>query len=220
MIKMFGSVCIDAPASAVWERLARLGDIQLCAQPIRRSRCRGARHCSVSWDLMIGRSAVLFTQFECGQTDRNRTDKDNCWARRMPSRVVTSIAAVGGALVDRCPLVCPVQGSVGDAMGAILAREKELIGQRQGAVDRCRRSENVNQQSLAWARECRAESSAAAHRLRSALRQGKWPHGPESIQASQARASGCRPRAARRFHLVQTDDDAASLPRASPASTC
>lgn len=39
MIKMRGSVCIDAPAAAVWERLARIEDITLWAEPIRRVSC-------------------------------------------------------------------------------------------------------------------------------------------------------------------------------------
>ena len=41
MIKMRGSVCIDAPAAAVWDRLARIEDIKLWAEPIRRVTCDG-----------------------------------------------------------------------------------------------------------------------------------------------------------------------------------
>jgi hypothetical protein len=43
MIRMSGSVCIDAPAAAVWERLARLEDIKLWAEPIRRATCEAGR---------------------------------------------------------------------------------------------------------------------------------------------------------------------------------
>lgn len=39
MIRMRGSVCIDAPATEVWERLARIEDIKLWAEPIRRVTC-------------------------------------------------------------------------------------------------------------------------------------------------------------------------------------
>lgn len=41
MIRLSASVCIDAPATIVWERLARLEDIELWAEPIRRATCRG-----------------------------------------------------------------------------------------------------------------------------------------------------------------------------------
>lgn len=41
MIKVSASVCIDAPAVMVWERLAKLEDIQLWSEPIVRASCQG-----------------------------------------------------------------------------------------------------------------------------------------------------------------------------------
>ena len=41
MIKLFASVCIDAPAETVWARLAKLEDIQLWAEPVVWARCEG-----------------------------------------------------------------------------------------------------------------------------------------------------------------------------------
>jgi hypothetical protein len=43
MIRLSGSVCIDAPAAAVWEQLARLEDIKLWAEPIHRATCEAGR---------------------------------------------------------------------------------------------------------------------------------------------------------------------------------
>ena len=42
MIKLFASVCIEAPAEMVWARLAQLEDIQLWSEPVVRARCEGA----------------------------------------------------------------------------------------------------------------------------------------------------------------------------------
>jgi len=61
MIKMLGSVCIDAPAAAVWERLAKLEDIKLWAEPIRRASCEGGlsrgvgakRRCELAGNIVI-----------------------------------------------------------------------------------------------------------------------------------------------------------------------
>jgi hypothetical protein len=41
MIKLSTSVCINAPASVVWERLAALEDIQLWSEPVLRATCDG-----------------------------------------------------------------------------------------------------------------------------------------------------------------------------------
>jgi hypothetical protein len=43
MVKLFASVCIEAPAALVWERLARLEDIQLWSDAVLHARCEGAR---------------------------------------------------------------------------------------------------------------------------------------------------------------------------------
>jgi hypothetical protein len=60
MIKMSGSVCIDAPAAAVWDRLARIEDIKLWAEPVRRVTCEGAsrgvgaqRRCELTGNVVI-----------------------------------------------------------------------------------------------------------------------------------------------------------------------
>jgi hypothetical protein len=42
MIRLFGSVCIDAPAEVVWARLARLEDIRLWSEAVLDARCEGA----------------------------------------------------------------------------------------------------------------------------------------------------------------------------------
>ncbi len=39
MIKISASVCIDAPAAIVWERLANLEDIQLWSEPVLHAEC-------------------------------------------------------------------------------------------------------------------------------------------------------------------------------------
>jgi Polyketide cyclase / dehydrase and lipid transport len=41
VIKLFASVCIEAPAQAVWAQLAKLEDIQLWADPVVWARCEG-----------------------------------------------------------------------------------------------------------------------------------------------------------------------------------
>jgi hypothetical protein len=41
MIKLFASVCIEAPAAVVWAQLARLEDIQLWSEAVVRARCEG-----------------------------------------------------------------------------------------------------------------------------------------------------------------------------------
>lgn len=41
MIRLFASVCIDAPAAVVWERLARLEDIELWSEQIQHAKCQG-----------------------------------------------------------------------------------------------------------------------------------------------------------------------------------
>jgi hypothetical protein len=43
MIRLSGSVCIDAPADAVWARLAALEDIQLWSEPVLHASCDGQR---------------------------------------------------------------------------------------------------------------------------------------------------------------------------------
>jgi hypothetical protein len=43
MIKLFASVCIEAPAPTVWARLAQLEDIQLWSEAVLRAQCDGAR---------------------------------------------------------------------------------------------------------------------------------------------------------------------------------
>jgi uncharacterized membrane protein len=39
MIKLSGSVCIDAPAELVWAHLAKLEDIELWSHLIKRATC-------------------------------------------------------------------------------------------------------------------------------------------------------------------------------------
>ena len=41
-IRLLASVCVDAPAAAVWTRLAKLEDIQLWSEAILDARCEGA----------------------------------------------------------------------------------------------------------------------------------------------------------------------------------
>jgi hypothetical protein len=41
MIKLFASVCIEAPAEAVWVQLAKLEDIQLWSEAVIQARCEG-----------------------------------------------------------------------------------------------------------------------------------------------------------------------------------
>jgi hypothetical protein len=43
MIKLSGSVCIDAPAELVWARLAKLEDIELWSHLVKRATCPGER---------------------------------------------------------------------------------------------------------------------------------------------------------------------------------
>lgn len=43
MVKLFASVCIEAPAATVWTRLAQLEDIQLWSDAVLHARCEGAR---------------------------------------------------------------------------------------------------------------------------------------------------------------------------------
>jgi hypothetical protein len=42
MITLFASACIEAPAAIVWDRLAKLEDIQLWSEPVVQARCEGA----------------------------------------------------------------------------------------------------------------------------------------------------------------------------------
>ncbi len=42
MIKLFASVCIEAPSEIVWARLAKLEDIQLWSDSVLQARCEGA----------------------------------------------------------------------------------------------------------------------------------------------------------------------------------
>ena len=42
MIKLFASVCIEAPAAVVWAQLAKLEDIQLWSEAVLQARCEGA----------------------------------------------------------------------------------------------------------------------------------------------------------------------------------
>lgn len=60
MIKFSGSVCIDAPAAAVWNQLARIEDIKLWSEPIRRVTCDGAlrgvgarRRCALGGNVVV-----------------------------------------------------------------------------------------------------------------------------------------------------------------------
>jgi hypothetical protein len=43
MFRLSASVCIDAPADAVWARLAALEDFTLWSEPVLRARCDGPR---------------------------------------------------------------------------------------------------------------------------------------------------------------------------------
>jgi hypothetical protein len=43
MIRLSASVCIDAPVAVVWEQLARLEEIRLWAEPIKRATCAAGR---------------------------------------------------------------------------------------------------------------------------------------------------------------------------------
>jgi Polyketide cyclase / dehydrase and lipid transport len=47
MVRVTGSVCIDAPANRVWERLARLEDIALWSEPVLEARCEPDRRSGV-----------------------------------------------------------------------------------------------------------------------------------------------------------------------------
>jgi len=42
MVRLYASACIEAPAAAVWARLARLEDIRLWSEQVLRARCEGA----------------------------------------------------------------------------------------------------------------------------------------------------------------------------------
>jgi hypothetical protein len=42
MITLFASACIEAPTEVVWDRLAKLEDIQLWSEPVVHARCDGA----------------------------------------------------------------------------------------------------------------------------------------------------------------------------------
>ncbi|MEZ4658685.1 MAG: SRPBCC family protein [Caldilineaceae bacterium] len=42
MIRLYTSICIEAPAHAVWARLAKLEDVELWAEPIIKASCDGA----------------------------------------------------------------------------------------------------------------------------------------------------------------------------------
>jgi len=42
VIKLFASVCIEAPAPTVWAQLAKLEDIQLWSEAVLQARCEGA----------------------------------------------------------------------------------------------------------------------------------------------------------------------------------
>jgi hypothetical protein len=42
MIQLFASVCIEAPAEAVWAQLAKLEDIQLWSEAVLHARCTGS----------------------------------------------------------------------------------------------------------------------------------------------------------------------------------
>ena len=61
MIKLFASVCIEAPAEIVWARLAKLEDIQLWSDSVLRARCEGAlsqgvgaeRTCDVAGNITV-----------------------------------------------------------------------------------------------------------------------------------------------------------------------
>jgi len=61
MLRLSASVCIDAPAAVVWDQLARLEDIQLWAETIRRAACDGPlsrgvgaeRTCELKGNLVI-----------------------------------------------------------------------------------------------------------------------------------------------------------------------
>jgi hypothetical protein len=61
MLRLSASVCIDAPAAVVWDRLARLEDIQLWSEAIRRAACDGPlsrgvgaeRTCELTGNLVI-----------------------------------------------------------------------------------------------------------------------------------------------------------------------
>ena len=41
MLRLFASVCIEAPADIVWAQLAKLEDIQLWSEPVVQARCEG-----------------------------------------------------------------------------------------------------------------------------------------------------------------------------------
>jgi hypothetical protein len=61
MLRLSASVCIDAPAASVWDRLARLEDIQLWSEAIGRATCDGPlsrgvgaeRTCTLKGNLVI-----------------------------------------------------------------------------------------------------------------------------------------------------------------------
>ena len=74
-MKMSGSVCIDAPAAAVWEQLAKLEDITLWTESIRRATCAGGlshgvgaqRRCELAGNIVI---EERFTAWDEGRSFR------------------------------------------------------------------------------------------------------------------------------------------------------
>ena len=59
MIKLFASVCIAAPAAAVWSRLAKLEDIQLWSESVFPARCTGALSQGVGAEVSVNWRAIL-----------------------------------------------------------------------------------------------------------------------------------------------------------------
>jgi len=75
MMKMSGSVCIEAPVTAVWEQLAKLEDIKLWVEPVRRATCAGGpshgvgarRRCELAGQIVV---EERWTSWEEGRSFR------------------------------------------------------------------------------------------------------------------------------------------------------
>jgi Polyketide cyclase / dehydrase and lipid transport len=70
MIKLFASVCIEAPAAIVWAQLAKLEDVQLWSEAVLHARCAGAvsqgvgaeRICELAGNLTIKEQWVAWDE--------------------------------------------------------------------------------------------------------------------------------------------------------------
>jgi carbon monoxide dehydrogenase subunit G len=142
MLRLSASVCIDAPASKVWDVLSDLESIHLWAPPIRRSHCigsqtrgRGAvRVCELQGNVSVRETIVSWTEGESfaylGEGAPPMKRALNLWkveARGLQS-LVTSVAEVElkGGMFGR--LLEPALAPLARRMGASsLASFKYLV---------------------------------------------------------------------------------------------